>query len=210
MPWWGYGAAGMQLWFSPSLLSTPSMALGGQLLPQPPSSHSSSAAALAPMQQPGPNGGLPLAAAAGSRSGGRHAQDLELEVDAEVRAGGPPTWALSLACHGGAAEREFLPLVSACQEAGRLVGRGPSPLQALHEGLVRVQVYPVGISLADASIVGVTQRTVRAQALARSVAAASTGAVRWGRGGAGGARRGASTGRSTGRCRLAAPTLMRG
>jgi hypothetical protein len=179
MPWWAYGPSGMQLWF-PSLLPTPSPppaaercapgAEGGA----PKAQHrialekqGSDALMSSPLIAGAAAAAAAAAAAGGSAANGDQTIDIELggwrsregalqrrarlpatraRAGRGSRAAPPPPTAASHACAPS--------VCLARHPAGGAAGAPP-------RGRPRAEVDPIGVSLADASIVGATQRLLR-------------------------------------------------
>lgn len=190
MPWWAYGAVGMQLWFPSIVLaamqlqslhsSSSNTALHSQAsLPAQLTPHAAVAAGLGPGTF---IGGL------GSRSGSGVPASLGRSGSLWSNATGPGLQAgqggsgsmAALAAAGAAAAAAGAQPGSAraaslnmkhAQSAPALSqdgGTSAGGFQAIQYGTeieleFDREVYPIGVSLADASIVGVTQRVMRPQ-----------------------------------------------
>jgi hypothetical protein len=181
MPWWVYGPVGMQLWF-------PSIVLGAMQLQTMHSSSSNSTlhsqaslpAQLTPLSSSGPG---PFIGGLGSRAGSgvpvvvNRSGSIWPPAGKAVQGSGGSSTAMAIAAAAAAAAAEGGQLASSggsmaamkhAQSAPSLAHEVPGGFQAIQYGTeieleFDREVYPIGVSLADASIVGITQRVMRPQ-----------------------------------------------
>lgn len=179
MPWWVYGPVGMQLWF-------PSIVLGAMQLQTMHSSSSNSTlhsqaslpAQLTPLSSSGQGpfiGGLGSRAGSGVPAVANRSGNFWPPAGKAMQGSGGSSTAMAMAAAAAAAAAEGGQLASSggsmaaikhAQSAPTLAQEVPAGFQAIQYGTeieleFDREVYPIGVSLADASIVGITQRVMR-------------------------------------------------
>lgn len=149
MPWWTYGARGMQLWF-PSTLHSGTGPTGPSLSSLRLHRSASNASNVS---------------AGSGREGGRDSRRTE-EVTSPGGAGGGG-YGASLISHSGGLSSAF---GSAGGGLSSLASAGTQGQATDPELEFDKEVYPIGISFSEVAIIGITQRVVRGHSAAVAVA----------------------------------------
>ena len=167
MPWWAYGPQGMMLWF-PSLITLPepfpTSSSTGNLTSTSSTTITATAAAAAPSlahahscrptfsaQLLGSSPPKPTARGSSDNKSGSNRPALASQLQ--------PAHSAPLLTRRGSSGIPGSPFAAALADVGWNAGGGGNDMELEFDK----EVYPIGISLADASIVGVTQRLLRPQ-----------------------------------------------